>query len=138
MLHNAKREYVEELEGLGRKMPLTFIFFTISALSLTGIPPFCGFISKWFIATASLEAQNPLAIVGVIILLISAFLTAMYMLSPAIKAFFKGRDNTNDVENVKEANALMQVPMGICAALCIVTGVMASPVIEIIKGVLGI
>lgn len=138
VLHNAKREYVEELEGLGKKMPLTFIFFTVSALSLTGIPPFCGFISKWFIATASLEAQNPLAIVGVIILLISAFLTAMYMLSPAIKAFFKGRDNVNNIEDVKEANAFMQVPMGICAVLCIVTGVMASPVIEIIKGVLGI
>ena len=116
----------------------TFIFFTISALSLTGIPPFCGFISKWYIATASIDAQNPLAIVGVIILLISAFLTAMYMLSPAIKAFFKRRDNANDVSDVKEANALMQVPMGICAVLCIVTGLMASNVIELIKGVLAI
>lgn len=138
VLHKTEREYVEDLEGIGRKMPLTFIFFTISALSLTGIPPFCGFISKWYIATASIEANNPIAIVGVIVLLISAFLTAMYMLSPAIKAFFKRSDNTNDVENVKEANALMQIPMGICAILCIVTGIMATPVIEIIKGVLGI
>lgn len=138
VLHKTEREYVHELEGIGRKMPLTFIFFTISALSLTGIPPFCGFISKWFIATASIETQNPLAVAGVVVLLISAFLTAMYMLSPAIKAFFKRSDNTNDVENVKEANALMQIPMGICAVLCIVTGIMATPVIEMIKGVLGI
>lgn len=138
VLHKTEREYVPELEGIGRKMPLTFIFFTISALSLTGIPPFCGFISKWYIATASIEAQNPFAIVGVVILLISAFLTAMYMLSPAIKAFFKRRDNVNDVSDVKEANALMQVPMGICAVLCIITGLMASNVIELIKGVLAI
>ena len=138
VLHKTEREYVEDLEGIGRKMPLTFIFFTISALSLTGIPPFCGFISKWYIATASIEANNPIAVAGVVVLLISAFLTAMYMLSPAIKAFFKRSDCTNDVENVKEANALMQIPMGICAILCIATGIFATPVIEIIKGVLGI
>lgn len=138
VLHKTGREYVPELEGIGKKMPLTFIFFTISALSLTGIPPFCGFISKWYIATASIEAQNSFAVVGVIILLISAFLTAIYMLAPAIKAFFKSESSTNDISTVKEANALMQVPIAICALLCIVTGLMASNVIELIKGVLSI
>lgn len=138
VLHKTEREYIEELEGIGRKMPLTFIFYGISALSLAGIPPFCGFISKWYIALAAIEAENPLAIAGVVILLISAFLTAMYMLSPVIKAFFSRKDSANNIDNVKEANALMQIPMGICAVLCIVMGIMATPVIETVKGVLGI
>ena len=72
------------------------------------------------------------------ILLISAFLTAMYMLLPVIKAFFSRKDSANNIDNVKEANALMQIPMGICAVLCIVMGIMATPVIETVKGVLGI
>lgn len=138
VLHKTGREYVSQLEGIGRKMPFTFIFFTVSALSLTGIPPFCGFISKWYIAEASIQAQNPLATVGVVILLISAFLTAIYMISPVIKAFFPRKDSTNDVSDVKEANALMQIPMGICAVLCIILGIGASLIIGIIKGVLGI
>ena len=137
VLHNSNEEYISRLEALGKKMPLTFGFFAIFALGLTGIPPLCGFFSKWYIAIASIEETSALAIIGVIVLLISAFLTAIYMLSPAIKAFFPSKESVNDCK-AKEANWRMLVPIGICAVLCVLLGVFAQTPINLIEGVLGI
>ena len=52
----AHKTRVDELRGLGRRMPVTFICFALVSLSLVGIPPFGGFHSKWYLATAALEA----------------------------------------------------------------------------------
>jgi len=136
VLHYSDREYVPQLEGLGRKMPWTFTFFTISALALTGIPPFCGFFSKWYIATAAIESGSGLAVAGAAVLLVSAFLTACYMLSPVILAFFPRKDVPNDLTKVKEANWRMLIPMGVCAVLCIVFGLFAKFPIELFREVL--
>lgn len=137
VLHNSKEEYVHRLEGIGKKMPLTFGFFTVFALALTGIPPFCGFFSKWYIALASIEEGSVAAIIGTVILLVSAFLTAMYMLSPCVKAFFPSRDYISNVKT-KEADPKMLIPIGLCAVLSILLGIFAKVPINIIEGVLGI
>ena len=138
VLHNSEREYVPQLEGIGKKMPWTFGFFTIFALALTGIPPLCGFFSKWYIATAALDTGNSLATVGVIALLISALLTAIYMLSPVVKAFFPRENVELHTDGIKEASIAMLIPMGICVVLCFVLGVFVRFPIEIIGEVLGI
>ena len=136
VLHNSDREYLPQLEGLGRKMPWTFGLFTVSALGLTGIPPFCGFFSKWYISTAALESGNGLAVAGVVVVLISAFLTACYMLTPAIKAFFPRTCNTNDPSDAREAGWRMLVPMGVCAILCILLGLFAHVPVNLFREVL--
>lgn len=138
VLHNSEREYVPQLEGIGKKMPWTFGFFTVFALALTGIPPFCGFFSKWYISTAALHTAGTLEIIGVVALLISALLTAVYMLSPAIRAFFPRENVEINLDGVKEAKPAMLIPMGICAVLCILMGVFVKFPIEIIGEVLGI
>lgn len=84
---------VEELRGIGRQLPLTMIAYTLVALSLIGIPPTAGFVSKWFLATASLDSG--LAVISwlyPVILLISALLTAAYLLPIAIDGFLPGKD----------------------------------------------
>lgn len=138
VFHNSEREYVPQLEGIGKKMPWTFGFFTVFALALTGIPPFCGFFSKWYISTAALHTAGTLEIIGVVALLISALLTAVYMLSPAIRAFFPRENVEINLDGVKEAKPAMLIPMGICAVLCILMGVFVKFPIEIIGEVLGI
>lgn len=138
VLHNSEREFVPQLEGIGKKMPWTFGFFTVFALALTGIPPFCGFFSKWYIASAAFATDNPLATVGVIALLISALLTAIYMLSPAVKAFFPRENAEIHLDEIKEAKPAMLIPMGICVVLCIVLGLFVRIPVEIIGEVLGI
>lgn len=138
VLHNSEREFVPQLEGIGKKMPWTFTFFTVSAMALTGIPPFCGFFSKWYISTAAIETAGALQIVGVVVLLISALLTAIYMFSPIIKAFFPRENVEINLDGVKEAKPAMLIPMGICAVLCIVMGLFVKVPVEIIGEVLGL
>ncbi len=138
VLHNSEREYVPQLEGIGKKMPWTFGFFTVSALALTGIPPFCGFFSKWYISTAALETAGVLEIIGVVVLLISALLTAIYMLSPIVKAFFPRENAEIELENVHEAKPAMLVPMGICVVLCILLGIFVNIPVALIGEVLGL
>lgn len=136
VLHHAHREYIAQMDGLGRKMPATFGALAVCGLALTGLPPLCGFVGKWQIGTAALAQGSPLAVAGVVVLLISAFLTAVYMLSPLVRAFF----GTPDAEaaGVKEAGWRMLVPMWLCAAACIVLGVAGMWFVNGIEGVLSL
>ncbi|NPV26237.1 MAG: monovalent cation/H+ antiporter subunit D family protein [Firmicutes bacterium] len=81
-----KKVYVSELDGIGRKMPLTMGAFAVAAISMIGIPPLGGFISKWYLSLGALEAQQLLVIV---VLLISSLLNAGYFLPIIYAAFFK-------------------------------------------------
>ncbi|MGN1147856.1 MAG: complex I subunit 5 family protein [Lachnospiraceae bacterium] len=88
---------VEELTGIGKKMPLTMVCFTLLSLSMIGIPPFAGFVSKWYLGIGSIAADMPVfSILGPAILLVSALLTAAYLLPISIKAFLPGADFTEN------------------------------------------
>ncbi|MCC8067506.1 MAG: proton-conducting membrane transporter [Clostridiales bacterium] len=81
------REYIFQLDGLGKKMPKVFGIFTVSGLALMGVPGLCGFVSKWNLVKAALDSTHPLAIVGIVALMISALLTAIYMMTISVRAF---------------------------------------------------
>ena len=128
VMKNSRLEYVYELDGLGRRMPVTFACYAVSALALSSIPPFYGFISKWSLLTAAAGNGSALAIAGAVALVISALLTALYMFGPAVRAFFPKNDaNLTAISEVKEAPAAMLVPMLVLAAALLLTGVFASP-----------
>jgi multicomponent Na+:H+ antiporter subunit D len=82
----AHKTEVSQLDGIGRRMPLTMGAFTIGALSLIGIPPCAGFVSKWFIVQGTLGAEMFLA-TGVI--LASTLLNAAYFMPIVYAAFFR-------------------------------------------------
>jgi multicomponent Na+:H+ antiporter subunit D len=77
---------VSQLDGIGRRMPWTMGAFTIAALSMIGVPPTAGFVSKWFILSGGMAAENWVA-VGVIF--VSTCLTASYFLPIVYRAFFR-------------------------------------------------
>jgi len=77
---------VSELAGIGRQMPWTMAAFTIGALSMIGVPPAAGFISKWYILVSAFETEQIVA-VGVII--ISTLLNAAYFIPVVYAAFFR-------------------------------------------------
>ena len=62
VIYKTGRNYIHELNGFGRKMPKVFLIFTVSGLALMGVPGLCGFISKWNLAKAAIESENPLAL----------------------------------------------------------------------------
>ena len=125
------KEYVSQLEGLGKKMPVTFGCFTICSLGLIGIPPFAGFLSKWYLAQGSLSEGIPvLSWLAPAVLLVSALLTAGYLLPISIHGFFPGADAPQ--AEGKEASALMTLPMIVLAALTVFLGIFAQPLADVL------
>lgn len=140
VLQYTGKQKVSSLEGIGRYMPLTFTAFTISALALTGIPPFSGFFSKWYLSLAALDTGGPLEIAGICVLLISAVLTAIYLITICVQAFFPRNYKALicTPENCREANPLMTVPMLLLSALTIAAGLFAPQIVDLFtKVVLG-
>ena len=82
------RTQLKQMHGLGREMPLTFLCFTLAGVSLLGVPPLPGFVSKYALVTAAFEQGSALAIVGAVALLIAAVLTAIYIFTVVYPAFF--------------------------------------------------
>lgn len=119
---------VEELKGIGRRMPAVLWCWTLLSLALIGIPPTCGFVSKWYLAQGALEAGLGVwGYVGTAVLLVSALLTAGYLLPVVTKGFFPGESGACRPENTagagrKEPGAVMLVPLIILAALALVMG----------------
>ncbi len=129
VLRSSGRTMVCELDGIGRKMPITFVCFTLSSFALMGLPPFNGFVSKWYLLTAASETGG-IGYIGAGALLLSALLTAVYMLTAARRAWFpdRGADLTA-LDAVGEADAEMLVPIMILAAGTLVFGVFPGPIL---------
>ena len=139
VIHNTDREYIDSLDGLGRKMPVTFACFTVSGLALMGLPPLNGFISKWYLAEAAVEAGSVMSVIGICVLLYSALVTAIYMTTVSVRAFFPRKTaNLTLNSKIREVNGYMTVPMVIFSVLCIVTGFMGGTVFDGINAILGL
>jgi len=122
-----------DLGGLSKAMPLTFIATLIFALSISGIPPFNGFASKWMIYQGIIDfgkgtgISNQLWIVWLGLAVLGSALT----LASFIKftgGIFLGRQQ-KVLDSVKEVSPVMWVPMGILALACIGMGVFASKLV---------
>ena len=82
----SRKTLVSELDGIGRRMPWTMAAFAIGALSMIGIPPTVGFVSKWYILRAAMEAEQMFAVA---VIVLSTLLNAAYFLPIVYAAFFR-------------------------------------------------
>ena len=114
------RTRVGELKGVGRRMPVTMWCFALAALSLIGIPPMGGYVAKWYLAEGALQGGSVLGTVGVVVLMVSALLTAFYLLPIVADAFFPGRGFPD--EGVHEVPRTMLVPVIVFSALALLLG----------------
>ncbi len=131
VIHQTERQYVHELDGLGHKMPAVFGIFTVSALALMGVPGLAGFISKWNLAAAAVESGNVLAYVGVGCLLISALLTAIYMLTIVVRAFFPSKEfDFGTLDGIRDPGWKMLVPLGIFVIFIVYFGLHSAPIVD--------
>lgn len=125
-----EKNYIHQLDGLGRKMPVVFTVFTISGLALMGVPGLPGFISKWNLAKAAVLDGGTLAVLGMGALLVSALLTAIYMMTISVRAFFPGRDfDYSRLEGVKDPGIQMLLPLVVFSVAMVVLGLHSQPVI---------
>ena len=138
IIFNTGKHNVDELTGFGKAMPITFMCFTLASLSLIGIPPFAGFISKWYLASGALNSSlSAFNYVGPIVLLISALLTAGYLLPITIKAFFPGKDFKAKFK-FNDGSELMYIPLVILAFLSLVMGIFAGNLEPLFEGIVNI
>lgn len=135
-MHQTDRHYVHELDGVGYKMPIVFGCFTVSALALMGVPGLAGFISKLNIAEAAVESTDVWAYAGIGCLLLSALLTAIYMMTMSVRAFFpkKGFDYAV-LEGVKDPNWKMLLPLGIFVVFIVFFGIKSDFITQFLVGV---
>lgn len=136
VIHQTGKNYIYELDGFGRKMPKVFLIFTISGLALMGVPGLCGFVSKWYLVRAAVESENPLAYAGVAALLVSALLTALYMMTISVRAFFPGKDfDYNTIKDVEDPNWMMLLPLVIFVVAMFFFGLHSGPVVRAVESV---
>lgn len=136
VMHQTDRHYVHELNGLGYRMPWVFAAFTVSSLGLMGVPGLAGFISKWNLASAAVDTGNPLAYGGIGCLLLSALLTAIYMLTMVARAFFpvKGMENETNQE-AKDPNWKMVLPLAVFTVFTVLFGLYSQPLMRFLTAV---
>jgi multicomponent Na+:H+ antiporter subunit D len=123
---HARKTKISELDGLGRVMPWTFGAFAVGSLGLAGIPPLNGFISKWWLASGSLEAGQ---LIVLVVFLLSGVLNAAYFFPIVIRAFFKERPSCRPQdapEPESEGSPWMVVPLCLTAGLAVVFGVLPN------------
>ena len=129
-------ETIDAFPGLGRRVPVTMVCFTMLSLSLVGIPPFGGFFSKWYLISAALaDIPGALGYVIAAVLLFSALLTAGYLFPPVVRSFFPGRDFPA-AERVREPVS-MTVPLMLLAAACLLLGLFPNLILSALHTVAG-
>ncbi|MGB7002538.1 MAG: monovalent cation/H+ antiporter subunit D family protein [Halobacteriota archaeon] len=117
------KKNISEMAGIGRAMPVTMAAFTVGALGMSGIPPVCGFISKWYLGLGTLEAHS-LGLLAV--LMISSLLDIVYFFPIIYTAFFgkpegwtKGAAEPKKAV-IKEASIFMLIPLTLTAIFSII------------------
>lgn len=168
VMHQTGKTHIYELDGLAKQMPKTFACLTIASLSLVGIPPFAGFISKWNIAQAAFElglgqglvleqdgGLSWLGLTAVAVLLYSALMTAVYMLTVAVRAYFPQfysvpakasvmqqekkpeKAGQQDRKSTLDPNWMMLGPLIIFAVLILGFGLHAQPFMDLLMRIGG-
>lgn len=134
VIHETGKEYVDDLKGIGKQMKGMLWCFAIVSMGLVGIPPLSGFISKWYLCVGSLEeAVSVYSYLGPTILLVSALLTAGYLLTIVVKGFVPGADFDAEQNPKIHVSPVMMVPVIILAILTVAIGVFPNPLIDCFK-----
>jgi multicomponent Na+:H+ antiporter subunit D len=111
---------VNNLAGLGKRMPLTMAAFTVCALSLIGIPGTVGFISKWYLVLAALETGTTRGIIAAIGVISASLVAIIYVWRLVEVAYFTNPSNVDT--SVTEASWPTLLSLWILAGSCLVFG----------------
>jgi len=120
MIYRAGSKEISSLEGMGKKMPLTCLAFTIGAFSLIGLPPFIGFPSKFTIVYSVLAEKSTLYIVFIAIVLTGTVIEGAYFFRVIQAIYFKGEKEKGEG---REAPLIALIPLVILTLLIIGIGI---------------
>lgn len=114
---------ITDFSGLGRKMPYTCAAFTLAAISMIGVPPTVGFMSKVYIIFASLEAGK---FIFVAVMLLSTLLNLVYFWRVIETMYMKREEGeeSHSASSKEEIPLSMLIPVLTLASLCIIIGIL--------------
>ena len=141
-----RKTNISEMSGVGRQMPWTTAAFIIGALSIIGIPSTAGFITKWFLAVGSMEAEQYWIF---FVIIISTMLSAAYYLR-ILERFFSARPALQEaghlvssqhhgeesLAEIKEPSRFIVAPLLLTALITIVFGLYPTPLLTLVRQVL--
>ena len=122
------KKKISELNGVGVRMPLTMLAFTVGSIGMVGILPINGFISKLYLLQGSLDAD---LLAVVVVLITSAILNALYFFPIVVAAFF--REGSFERPQGPEAPLSMLLPVCVLAVVCIVLGLMPDITVPYVR-----
>ncbi|MDD4182258.1 MAG: proton-conducting transporter membrane subunit [Candidatus Omnitrophica bacterium] len=132
---------LHNLGGLARYMPITFITFMVAAFSISGVPPFNGFVSKWMIYQGLSDFMNSLSSYPLKIIVALSLLSALVGSGLTLASFLKVISSVflgNARKHAKESSFALLLPVIILALLCIIFGVFAySTILKFITQAIG-
>lgn len=117
---------IEDIKGLGYKFPILSFIFVVASLAIVGLPPFNGFISKWLIIEAALEAGF---VYAAFFIPVGTFLSLTYYLKVIVKLFTK----TENKLLIQEPGLSLRLPTIFLGSLCIVFGIVPSLPLSLIN-----
>jgi len=123
----SKKTEITQLHGIGRRMPWTMAAFTIGALSMIGVPPTGGFVSKWYILAGSFQADNYVALFTIIA---STVLNAAYFL-PIVFSVWFASETSSPAKPHGEAPVAMVLALTITAALTLAFFFFNQPALQL-------
>ncbi len=122
---------MKELGGIIHKMPITYIAYLVAIISMAGIPPMGGFISKWLIFQSVID--KGLIFIGIAVFFgsIGSFL---YVFRP-LAALFLGQEFT-EYKKIKEQPIIMLIPTVILILMNIYTGIFPAAILKFINNII--
>jgi multicomponent Na+:H+ antiporter subunit D len=130
------KEFVDDMAGLAKKMPVAMFAFLVASLAMVGMPLTCGFISKYALITAAVEADNHFAFFGIVAIIISSILTLVYLFSIVIPAYIPGTDfSDKEIEDVHAPGKIMKFVFILITIMIIYFGVNSAPLLNFIESV---
>ena len=131
-MRGANYHYADQLRGVGKELPITMTCFALASVSLIGLPVSGGFVAKWYMCSGALGLGR-MGIAGVIILMVSALLTAGYLLPIVMDAFFPGADyDYTRVVPLHELTINMKIPLLLLSAGAVLTGLFGGYIADFV------
>jgi multicomponent Na+:H+ antiporter subunit D len=128
-----RKKNISEMNGLGRAMPFTFGAFALAALSMIGVPPVGGFISKLYLLVGALDAGS----IGIVVVLVASSLLNVAYYAPVVYQAFFSQPSVEDVSHhYKEAPLAMLIPLCLTAVISVVIGICPDLIMHFAQAVL--
>ena len=121
---------ISQMDGIGKRMPITMGAFFVGSLGVIGLPPAGGFISKWYLVLGALEGEKW---VLVAVILISSLLNAAYFLPIVYRAFFCVPEKSMFKDRIQEAPRWCLIPPVVTAVISVVLFFFPQPFLALAK-----